>query len=171
MRIFVLLISIFLCSVIFAEIYKTVDKYGNVSYSDIPSANAQQIELSPVTTVSPPTATNATTSSAVVVVNKSVRKPYTSFVMLSPKDQETIQNQPTITVQTQTDPSLQKGDKIGLLLDGKMQGTPQEGTQFTLVHIDRGAHQLRAVLVDNTGAVIKETPTITIFVHYASVNF
>ena len=44
-------ISLLLTNVAQAEIYKTYDKNGNVIFSDVPSADAQQLEAKPIATV------------------------------------------------------------------------------------------------------------------------
>lgn len=171
---YLLIMFTLLCSLsVYAEIYQTIDRDGVSSYSDIPSPNAKQIDVTPTNVVPAAQPKTSTTTSTTVEVDPNApaaRKPYTLFTFLAPKNEETIQNQPSFTVQVQSQPALQPGDKIGLFLDGNLQGVPQDGTQFTLVHIDRGTHQLRAVIVDKTGAVLKETPSITIYVRYASVN-
>jgi len=154
-----------------AQIYMTVDKNGTTHYSDTPSPNATKIEVLPSTNVlQSNTPTTTQVEKLAPVVQAAAKQPYTLFTIVTPKDQETIQNQPTITVQVRLDPTLQKGDRILLFLDNQPQGTPQEALQFTLVHIDRGIHQLRAALTDVNGNILKETPTVTIFVHYASVG-
>src|SRR5437588_8336323 len=66
------------------------------------------------------------------------RKPYSTFMIVSPKDQETIQNQPVIPVEITTEPKLQDGDRIQLLLDGKFWGEPAPSTHFEMVQVNRG---------------------------------
>ena len=38
----------------YAALYRSIDEYGNVSYSDMPSENAELIELKELSTYTPP---------------------------------------------------------------------------------------------------------------------
>lgn len=177
-----MLLLCFCSCVCHAAIYMQLDKNGNTVYSDTPlNANAKKIDL-------PKTEDNQTHQDQVAPasaasLNEETENPanqiptlkssphvYTTFLMESPKDQETFQNQPVIPVEIKIDPLLQAGDKIQLYLDGKPMGSPVPTTHLQLMQIDRGSHQLSAVLIDNNQQKIKDTGTITIFVHQASVS-
>jgi hypothetical protein len=87
----------------------------------------------------------------------------------SPKNQETLQNQqPTIPVIVNVEPSLQNNDKIQIFVDGQPWGPALKSTTFDLPKIDRGTHQIYAVILSDNNEVLKQTTSITIFVHYAS---
>ena len=97
------------------------------------------------------------------------KKPYTKFIMLSPLNQATIQNQPTISVELGIDPPLQKGDMIQIYLDGRMWGAPGNSPYFEFLAPERGTHQISAKLIDEKGAVLKETSSNTVFIHQAHI--
>jgi hypothetical protein len=170
----VLLVSLLIFSIICsAEIYMHTDKNGSVIYSDTPTKDAQIITLS--NTSSPPplastpttTNTNLTTEKSTIPDQVSPRLPYEKFLIDSPLDQQTINNQTSIPVVLLLKPDLQKGDTIQLYLDGTPQQSPASKTNFELSNIERGTHQLSAVLLDENKNTLKQTQTVTIFIHYA----
>ncbi len=170
MRYVLMIILLFTSLVCLAAIYFQKDANGNIIYSDTPlTDNAQSINIpstkhSSTPPVSPPIPSD--TAAKKDIGNKA----YTTFFIVSPTDQETIQNQPVITVSINIDPKLQSGDKIQLYVDGKAWGGAEANTQFTLDHIDRGIHQLYAVLLNQNGITIKQSNNVTLYVHYASVQ-
>lgn len=150
-----------------AAVYQQVDKNGQIVYSDFPlKQNATIINLNP----------EAESGSAPATTNVSLPMPadnqqhsYNVFSMMEPIDKQTFQNQRFIPFKIKTDPELQEGDKIQIMIDGKPAGVPVQGTQLE-VEMIRGEHQVSAVIVDKNDQVLKVTPTITIYVHLASVN-
>ena len=95
------------------------------------------------------------------------KTPYLSFSIESPLDQETIQNQPNITVKLSIKPDLQENDKIQIYLDGKPWGLAQASTQIDLGRLERGMHQLHAEIIDKEMRFLRKSAVITIYVHYA----
>ena len=166
---FLLLVSLN-CS---ADVYTEVDENGATVYSDKPmSDNAKRLtktEINQSSTVESVAPTPETTTSTVIVEkNVEVKKQYTTFTMLSPIDQESIQNQATINISMKVEPTLQTGDTIQIFLDGKAWGAPLPSTNFQFAQPDRGTHTLSAKLMDSNLNVLNETRPITIFVHRVS---
>lgn len=56
-----------------------------------------------------------------------------------------------------------------LLVDGAPYGAPGRATQVTLTDVDRGEHQLQAVVVDGDGAELLRSPPSVFFLHKHSV--
>jgi hypothetical protein len=174
---FLILISLLVFSIICsAEIYMTTDKNGNILYSDAPAKGAEKIILPDAALPTP--ATIAPTIPTMNTAEKTPKTPsetsqnvpYTKFIIGVPTDKETITNQPTIPVVFLIDPDLQKGDTIQLYLDGTPIKSPEAKTSFELTNIERGTHQLSAALLDSNSNTIKETQTITIYIHYAHLG-
>jgi hypothetical protein len=169
-------ILFFLSPASFAMVFMQPGSQGEIIYSDTPLSNeAKPITITPTDTVAIPTEPPSTSSP--IEQNQKLtpspldtaKKPYTAFTIISPKDQETFQNQPVIPVLIQLQPSLQVGDKLQLFLDGNPYGAPATTNQFQLNHIDRGNHQLQAILIDKNLNAIKSN-LVTIFIHYGSIN-
>lgn len=174
-KLFITLALTMLSNAVFATIYEQTNANGTITYSDIPlNATAKQIDIShenKITSAIPPTTPvtkNINPASSPLIT--SANKPYTQFEIVSPKDQATLQNQVTIPVTLAIKPDLQPGDKIQIYLDGKAKGTASTGTQFQLNEVDRGTHQLSATIINSNQQIIKQTNTITIYNHRASVN-
>ncbi len=156
---------------LYAALYMQQDKNGNITYSDMPLNNSKEIEVPNVssTTSVPPSSSSTTGAKQSSAIDKNAH--YKTFVIVSPKDNETIQNQPTLPVLLKINPALRPGDKILLLVDGKPWGNPQANTYLQAENIERGTHQLSAVLIDKDQVVLQQSNTITIFNHRASANF
>jgi hypothetical protein len=159
----------------FADIYQQTDVDGNVTYSDVNTGQNADISstiknTNTVSSPKPSTPQPATTSAtAEAVAVPPVDKPHTIFEIESPKNEETLYNQPTISVEIKIEPTLQEGETIQLLLDGKPMGPAQPTTHFALTYVDRGTHQLSAQLFKKN-QMIKQTGTITIYVHKTNIN-
>jgi len=153
------------------------DVAGNLTYSDTPlehgqvvnvsegSDSASSVQSSPELNNSEPTSLDATPPAVEEATS------YTAFTITSPKDQENIQNQPTLPVDIKLDPKLRKGDKIQLMLDDKPIGDAAESTHITLGQLERGTHQLSAVIINTSQQVLQQTNPITIYVNRVNVNF
>lgn len=94
---------------------------------------------------------------------------YKIFEFAFPKDQETIQNQPSFTVLFKIEPNLMEGDSIQLMMDGTPWQKPVQQPQVTMTNVDRGTHQLSAELYDSRGGVLRTAAPVTIYIHRASV--
>ncbi len=174
---FLLVLSAMPC---YATVYMQKDNYGNITYSDTPMLNSQIVNMpeegeSSSFQVTPQISqnhVNITEESTVEEQSEMAPAPgYTSFAIISPKDQENIQNQPDLKVELKVEPALHKGDKIQLLIDGKFAGDPQTATHIVLGQQDRGTHQLSAIIIDSNQKVLQQTNPITIYVNRVNVNF
>lgn len=164
------------------DVYMQKDSQGGVIFSDVPlNNNAQIIENVDSTASSSPALTSALPPpnlnnyhhpnggmSSLTGPAQSI--PYTSFDIASPKNQESIQNQPVFKVSVTVQPALQKGDAVQIYLDGQPMGAPMESTNFAFPAPDRGTHQLSAILIDAQGNIAKQAGPITVYVHQAHVG-
>lgn len=176
-----LLLSVFSFAITAASnpIYKSVDEKGVVTYSDQPNAQAETVTLSRENISKRPhtqsiNSTDATNTTDAAKANE--REEYTAFSISSPKDQETFQNATEIAVSVDIQPALQKDDTIEFYFDGNSVAAPSTNTAITIPKmrdgqeiITRGSHTLSASVLNASGDKLITTPSITIFVHYASV--
>ncbi len=172
-----LFVATCLCVIVpaFAEIYRTVDKDGVVTYSDQPAIKAEVINLPPAnisTSGTPSTLNNPAEKNTV-----SSKSSYQLFVISEPKDNATFQNAESIPVTVEIQPALIKGDMMQLIMDGMPILQKQAGLQFSIPKVigdktilARGAHALQVVLYNQNQQEIMRTQTITINVHYASIQ-
>lgn len=161
----VLLLSI--CFSAFAQVYKTVDDQGNVTYSDQTQNDSQTMELPRSNTVPAIEVPKKITADESDSPETSIL--YKSIKITSPADDTGFGHGPgNFTVSISTSPALGKNDKIRLLMDGK---THSEGssTEFKLSNITRGSHTLQAVIISSTGKVLKKSRSITVHMMRPSV--
>lgn len=162
----------------YATVYMQTDADGNIAYSDTPSENSQVINLPDADSSSSSVQTSPQLNNkeeekttTTITTEQTLTNSYKSFSIISPKDQENIQNQPGLVVDVKVEPKLKKGDKILLLLDNKPVGNPTAGTHIETGPIDRGTHQLSAIIVGQNEQVLQQTNPITIYINHVNVNF
>jgi len=144
-----------------AKIYKIVDEFGNVSYTDVAPTDAEQrektaIELNinntytggPLAPAATPTVVNPKATKAEETTTATA---YKQLKISSPSVDSNIRsNNGDITLAASIEPQLQVGDSIRFFLDGKPVGTVS-GTSLSLNNIDRGTHTVAAVVLDSAG--------------------
>lgn len=157
----------------FAGVYTYTDSQGNVVFTDSPQSNSNAQRLTTEDIGQPVVVPRPTAQTAEATNNTaadSENQQYTSLQIVSPKDQETFQNQPNIKVEVATLPPLQKGDKIQIFLDGVAWGPAQPIIRFSFLRPDRGTHTISAKLLDKNQKVLLETKPITVFIHQAHLG-
>lgn len=144
-------------------IYQIADQHGKMIFSDTPTQDATRVRLKPVNQYGPVSVQQEITASE-KNENEFEQKRYGTFLLASPVDQETFQNQRSILAAVKMDGVLQSGDSISWWLDGKRhsQGTT---TQVMIDELERGEHTLQAKLLDAKKHVLMTTQAITFYVH------
>lgn len=176
-----------------ADIFKWTDQKGNVHFADTPHPGATQVIIpaaqtqdpTPPSSAAPVTSniSNATATPTSDVSNSStasspantatktstdVAHAYQKLDMTAPLDQASIFNGPgSFTVTVTSVPSLISGDKVQVLLDGKLAGESASNS-VTLATVDRGTHQVQAQIVSKDNKVLMSSKMITVFVHRPS---
>jgi len=165
-----------------AQVYRSVDKNGNVIYSDVESDNAEEviIDLAPSytapTVISP--SSNGENGSTYEdepteenLEDKVITIPKYQVTIISPAQNESFQNPEMITVTANILPVLNaiRADKLLFKLDGKIIGSAQASTSITLTALERGSHILLVSIVDKTGTVIKKSKSVLFHVHRRSI--
>lgn len=148
-----------LCTVAFAAtVYKWVDENGVTHYSDQPHENAQKVQV----------AAPQTYKSQPVRAPQSASKPesrtsdYINCDVVSPGNEETLPNAYSVTAAVQVNPQPHDGDRLVVLLDGApVPGFPPGGGQMTIADLDRGTHTLQAVVQDQSGKPLCQSPNVT----------
>lgn len=159
------------------EIYKVVDKDGNVTFTDQrPSADAQAMDLPPLSVIE--TDTPATDPAAVStepgtepepLTPRQLRQQFRDFRISRPLQEETFWGTENAVVVTwESSQPIPPEMRVMLFVDGKSQAASASGgVSLTL---DRGEHQVYAELRDERNRRVLTTETITFFVKQASVG-
>lgn len=168
---FALLTGAGLCA---AEVYRSVDAEGNIIFSDTPTEGAEKIELKE-TTVVPSRPLPRRTERISPDDEDAAAAPFNGYQRLeitAPAEAETIRNQREVNVAVAISPALQAdaGHRLQLYFDDATYGEPGTQTSFQLIELERGAHQLRAEILDDSGAVVEASESRTFFIHLHSIQ-
>lgn len=168
MRLSLLFFAVFMAGVTQAQVYRSVDKNGNVIYSDQQTEGSVKVEVKELETVK-----SLDTSNLPPPIQGKQRKAesyYTDLEITSPRDDEAIrENAGNITVTTSVAPQLQAAHKLVLYMDGKDLVSSRDPL-FQLQNIDRGTHQLRVTIVDIDGREQISSKTVTFHLLRFSIN-
>ena len=154
-----------------AQVYKVVDKDGNVTYTDqAPADGSGPIELKPISVVEAPTYETAPkTGDESDAEDKGMslsylRKNYKDFAIVSPQQDESVwRPDGPIPVAWNTKYALQDGMQVTILLDGKKY-TSTTQQMVPVANLDRGEHVLSAELRDAKNRVVAQAAPVTFFV-------
>lgn len=154
-----------------AAIYVRRDAQGNLHYSDQPSPGAKKLKLPPSNVIRSPKSHKIKKPPE---VTPPPVKGYEEFSFVKPTDGETFHNLYTFSARFKITPELMKGDQIILLLDGKPYDEPSSEKQINFGSTDNpinpGTHTLQAKIINKDGKILKQTKTITIYIHYGHIG-
>ena len=152
-----------------AEAYRWVDEDGVVHYSDRPQEGAEQIELPEANTVSIRRTQRAAAEDEGQQPVDAAEFRYESIDIVSPLSEETLWNiEGTLSVQLALNPALQRGHQLRVYFDGQPQTVT--GTSFRITEVWRGAHNLQAEVVDETGQLMIRSEPRRFYVQQSTVR-
>jgi hypothetical protein len=138
-----------------AQIYKSVDADGKVTFTDQPDGNtkSEAVEISTPNTL-PAVAAPATPRTKPVSGNN-----YSSVAITSPTNNSIIANGLLpFTVTANTQPSLQEGHTLQLKINGEIHSTSTGS-------MPRGEHQFQVLVIDEDKQVLKQSAPVKVFVY------
>lgn len=176
MRILSLILVLCLCAPAVADqkVYKTVGPNGEATFSDKPSPGAKEMIVPPAPTYQAapiPTAPEASPSAS-PGASTGQSDAYHLVKVVAPADHATVVNTAgTVSVTVVVQPPLKvgRGDKIQLTLDGAP-ATEAASPNITLKNVNRGAHTLKAQVVDRAGATLMVSAPVTFYIHRPSIH-
>lgn len=148
------------------------DADGQVHFSDRPVPGARQVELTGAQGFGAPAARPAPSPGpSGARPTAAAQAAYRSVEITNPTEQQTLWNIGTVlNVQVETDPPLQLGHRVDIILDGQRRNLDGGSLQVTLDEVYRGAHTLQAVIIDSDGTEVMRSPTRTFFVQQNSIQ-
>ncbi len=173
---FGILLALFFCLNAHAQIYKIVDKDGNITYTDqAPGDGTPPMdlpELSVVTTdyedAQQAVATDPLEEDT-ELSRKDLRRIYSDFRITRPEPEETFWGTAnTVVLAWESSEPLREGLSVRFNIDGSAQTA--SGENMMGVTLDRGAHTVSATIVDDKGRPLVNTDTVTFYVHQASIR-
>jgi len=153
-----------------SEMYKWVDEDGNTHYSDIqPFKDASEhispdINTTPAVKVPEPQVTEGSSSTKETV--------YKIFKVASPEHNAIIRdNQGNFSIGLEIQPALntKQGHYINVLLDNKVTHNKLTSLSAQFSNIDRGTHQISAVIKNKYGKTLLRTGSISIHLRRKSI--
>lgn len=170
-----------------AAVYKGRDAQGNVRYSDKPFPGAKRIRLPPSSVVRrgrnqpyPRQPQNLPPRNGQPGILEPVPAPPLERLPANlPKatvrfnnieNEQTFQNQRIIPVNFDLSRDLLPGERVDLIVDGKLYASSSGTTQLFLENLPRGSHQIQLQIVAPNGQVIFKSRVLTIFIHLARVG-
>ena len=162
-----LMFSLIASHVASAGLYKGLDAEGNVVYSDTPFEDAEKFTPPPLSVMDKP---KVTADSKLEVDDKPAEFKYLEFDIVSPTYNQTIRNEPDVTVSLNLKPGLnsEEGHSIWMLVDGKPVIKNSQDMTLKLGRLERGAHKLQAQIRDEQGKIVVRTRVTVVFIHQTS---
>jgi len=163
----------------FAEVYKTIDENGNVTYTDrAPSDGAKPMELPELSIIETPTYQKTARQAALdgdakgeepEITLKALRQKYRDFAIISPINEESIwKPEQAISVAWSVSNPLMAGMTVTLFVDGKKQAATTQPI-IPLASLDRGEHTLTAELKDAKNRRVATAQPVTFFVRQPNI--
>lgn len=159
-----------------ADIYRSVDKDGNVTYTDEPNNEAELIELEELPTYEAapiPPALFEEQADPLAEENDVLQIPNYTISITSPEQNQSIWTGGgvlTASVVVRPELSSARGDLVQFTFDGKNVGGPQSSLSYTFENIERGSHILAVSIVDKNGRVIKTSRSVLFQMHRNSIQ-
>ena len=154
-----------------AQIYKSVDANGVVTFSDTPPKGPQN-KVEKLQTPSQVNSMQAIPTATIDPEDQDSGETGTERMLsiVSPMDNATIPMGAGIfDVAVDAAPELRDGESLELYVDGEKVGETQTELSWTLTYVIRGAHTLEAKWVSEDGSVLATSEPITVFVLRPSI--
>lgn len=151
--------TVFCCSAFAQQVYVSVDKNGVPLYTDQPVAGSKKLELKVSLQSQQPQQETQINPLASLTEQAA---PYQLTILNPAMEATVISNQGEVVVQTDVSPMLADHHKLRLVLDHNQQSPLQQSSNFRLLGVERGEHQLQLQALDQNGKLIAES-TVTTF--------
>lgn len=164
MRILIVIVTCLLCTPAWCEIYKQVDKDGNVVYTDVPNKkNAKPLKVQPVTTFKSGNSSRRFREGGESGSSRrdkdNNRKDY-KLAISSPSHDEAIRaDNGSVTIQASVNPGLASNHTLVFFIDGN-EISKGSNSQTSAQDLARGSHTAQVKITANQ-TVIASSKVIT----------
>lgn len=155
-----------------ANVYKVVDEDGNVTYTDQPpDPGAKPVDLPGLSIVERPeyqenARTPSQDNSEANEQNsmRDLQRMYRQFQIVSPTPEQSLWGTAnTASIAWDAGAPLQPGMRVKVMLDGEAM-EPTTSSVINTGRLDRGEHQVSAVLIDADGNSVMQAQPVTFFI-------
>lgn len=168
----ILWLVIFVTLAVQADIYRSIDREGNVTFTDEPDAKAEIIELEESMTYEALPIPVAVPVENVSSPSETSKQPKYNISIMSPEQNQSLWEGGgifTATVSVQPGLNANRADQLQFKLDGKAVSGAQSELSHAFQSIERGSHILAVSIVDKNGKVLKTSKSILFHIHRNSV--
>jgi hypothetical protein len=146
-----------------AEVYKTVDKNGRITYTDQPPANtsAKPVELKSINSI--PAPTQVPDYSQADTGNLQEPQEYQVQILAPENGRTLLADERSVKVDISSNTSLENGDLYAYKIDGAILQTTKE-LSYVIVEPPRGEHILTVDVVGSNGQSLAQSNAITLIV-------
>jgi hypothetical protein len=168
-----LAISSVVAPTVAAAVYKTVDKQGNIIYTDTPPAATavNKVTLPPINPVSSPTDPAPAAALSPVPPESSDADPVTAFTgysfiaLASPVDGTLVHfDESNLLAQLVLTPGLEADHLVQFYVDGSAYGSAIPSLSLSISGLERGSHRISARVLSSRGAVLAIAAPVTVHV-------
>jgi hypothetical protein len=149
-----------------AVVYKWTDSDGVVHYSDQPVPGAQKIFTASSSITGSSSAETPSEPGPATPKQASGPLGFAEFSISTPAANQTFFGDDVVSVHLNIEPGLRPNQNITWHLNGKQ--LDEQGMQFTLPHMDRGAYVLAATVTDQATGESRTSDSVTFFVRQPS---
>jgi hypothetical protein len=164
-----LVIMVLLAQVAAADVYKTVDKDGNIKYTDKPQADkAEKVELREINTV-PGAEPLPQSEPATSFTSQQAEFSY-KLGIISPRSEVTIPvGQRDLAIAINLTPALQQGHLLVYFMNGELL---EETTMNNIIvkDVPRGTHTLVVEAIDESGRSLGTSPPVIVNVIRSNIK-
>ena len=171
-KIFIFLItitSLIFSSSVFAEMYKSVDEQGLITYSDTPPVKDAEALEPPMLNTMPTVKPRPKSEEAEEELPEETK--YISLSLISPQNEATIRsNSGNISVSLSIKPALniRQGHYMSIQINGNTVKDKISSNTTQLTNIDRGTISITASVKNKKGATLLSSKPVTVHLHRAS---
>ena len=163
-----------------AQVYKTVDKDGNVTYTDKPPVDGSKpMDLPPLSVIETPeygkTARQEAEEAEAAGVQKDVplktlRNNFRDFAIISPLQEESVwRPDGPISIAWSSSNQLIEGMRVQIFLDGQQQANTT-APMIPVSGMDRGEHTVTAQIKDARNRTIATAEPITFYIRQPGLS-
>lgn len=162
--------SAFLSLPVQAEVYRQVDKDGNVTFTDDPQGQAERVDVKPVTTITMPKPETVEQQLEEEDGEIGDQDAYDSVSFQAPEDEEAFHSgSGNVEFQVTSEPALREGHRFEITLDGQPVGQTRSGS-VSVSNVFRGTHKAGVNVINAEGERVFTGDSISFTIHRPSVN-
>lgn len=148
-----------------ADVYKTVDEDGNVTFTDSPPQNkpAEKIKLKELNT-QPPVEFRSRRGSDGGEDAEDETGPYNPQIVSPQNEYQMGPQEASLSITVETARPLNDEHSFQLFVNGAAHAEPTRSSNLTLSNVRRGRKDITVSIVDSEGAVIASSSPVSVYV-------